>query len=277
MQRRTLLKSIAAGYAALAGRSVLAQDGSIVAPIDAATAARMQHKAKHFDNDFEDDFYLTSEQKNNLLMPVMNKMAQAKKIIGFGFFNLLSFDDLLKTVARSPSGAFTKAELDFIEATFFRDAREYGFYGSKVSHELTTKIDANKTTKMPGTGHYLFRGRPEVLYAELKKDVGRDIVLTSGIRSVVKQLDLFLAKAVQCNGNLSRASRSLAPPGYSFHGAGDFDVGKVGLGADNFTDSFADTDVYKRLTDLGYVNIRYTQTNFYGVRFEPWHIKVTDS
>ncbi len=127
MQRRTLLKSIAAGYAALAGRSVLAQDGSIVAPIDAATAARMQHKAKHFDNDFEDDFYLTSEQKNNLLMPVMNKMAQAKKIIGFGFFNLLSFDDLLKTVARSPSGAFTKAELDFIEATFFRDAREYGF------------------------------------------------------------------------------------------------------------------------------------------------------
>lgn len=277
MQRRTLLKGFAGSYAALAAGKALAQDGTITMPIDPKTAARMQYKAKHFDEDFEDDFYLTEEQKKTLLIPVLKKISLAKKTLGFGHFNLVSYDELLKTVARSTLGAFTKPELDFIEEAFFRDAREYGFYGEKVSMELTTKIDTSKTIKMPGTGHFLFKGRPEVLYAELKKDVGDGIVLTSGIRSVVKQLDLFLAKGVQCNGNMSRASRSLAPPGYSFHGAGDFDVGKIGLGADNFTDTFANTDVYKRLIDLGYVNIRYTQTNFYGVRFEPWHIKVSDT
>ena len=47
---------------------------------------------------------------------------------------------------------------------------------------------------------------------------------------MVKQMHLFLAKPRQSNGNLSKASSSLAPPGYSFHGIGDFDVGKIGLG-----------------------------------------------
>lgn len=277
MQRRTLLKGLAGSAAALAAGRSFAQDGQIAMPIDDKTAARMQFKAKNPDVDYDDDLYLSEEQKKLLLHPVLSKLSQAKKILGFGHFNLVSYDELLKTVARTERGAFTKTELDFIEGTFFRDARDYGFYGAKVSKVLTDKINSSKTIKMPGTGHFLFKGRPEVLYAELKKDVGDGIVLTSGIRSVVKQLDLFLAKGAQCNGNLSRASRSLAPPGYSFHGAGDFDVGKIGLGADNFTDSFADTDVYKRLIDLGYVNIRYTESNNYGVRFEPWHIKVSES
>jgi len=70
------------------------------------------------------------------------------------------------------------------------------------------------------------------------------------------------------------ASRSLAPPGYSFHGVGDFDVGKKGYGIDNFTEKFTKTDVYKKLNDLGYIRFRYHQDNYLGVRFEPWHIKV---
>ena len=81
-------------------------------------------------------------------------------------------------------------------------------------------------------------------------------------------------KAMETGGNLSQASRSLAPPGYSFHAAGDFDVGKVGFGPDNFTEAFARTDEYRRLIDLGYVEIRYTETNPFGVRHEPWHIKI---
>lgn len=273
MQRRNLIKGLITGFATLQTRKSFAQDGNMVAPLDPALASRMQFKAKHFDEDFADDFYL-SEPQRKLMFSVLGKIASAKKTVGFGYFNLMSLDELLKFTAKSPMGAFNRTELDFIEATFFRDAKAYGFFGEKVSTELTSKIDVSKTIKIAGTGHYLYKGRPEVLYGELKKDVGTDIVLTSGIRSVVKQLDLFLSKAVQCGGNLSRASRSLAPPGYSFHGSGDFDVGKIGLGADNFTDSFAATDVYKRLIDLGYVNIRYTETNFYGVRFEPWHIKV---
>ena len=70
------------------------------------------------------------------------------------------------------------------------------------------------------------------------------------------------------------ASRSLAPPGYSFHGVGDFDVGKKGYGIHNFTERFTQTNVYKNLTDLGYIKFRYERDNNFGVRFEPWHIEV---
>ena len=58
---------------------------------------------------------------------------------------------------------------------------------------------------------------------------------------------LFLSKAHESKGNLSMASRSLAPPGYSYHGISDFDVGQVGFGVNNFTEKFTDTDVFKKL------------------------------
>jgi LAS superfamily LD-carboxypeptidase LdcB len=90
----------------------------------------------------------------------------------------------------------------------------------------------------------------------------------------MKQFLLFLNKANKNKGNLSMASRSLAPPGYSFHGIGDFDVGKKGYGIHNFTERFTKTNVYKRLTDLGYIKFRYERDNDLGVRFEPWHIEV---
>jgi len=104
--------------------------------------------------------------------------------------------------------------------------------------------------------------------------VGEKLLLTSGIRNVVKQMHLFLSKTRQSNGNISKASRSLAPPGYSFHGIGDFDVGKIGLGEANFTIDFSNTEEFQRLITLGYVDIRYTDTNRCGVRYEPWHIKI---
>ena len=104
--------------------------------------------------------------------------------------------------------------------------------------------------------------------------MGDTVVLTSGVRGVAKQMYLFVNKAVDTGGNLSMASRSLAPPGYSFHGAGDFDVGKKGFGYRNFTEDFARTDEYKKLRDLGYIDIRYPMGNLYGVRYEPWHVKV---
>jgi len=102
-------------------------------------------------------------------------------------------------------------------------------------------------------------------------------VLTSGVRSVIKQFLLFLNKAYANDGNLSLASRQLAPPGYSFHGIGDFDVGQAGFGYYNFTEKFIATDVYKKLADLGYLTLRYPQDNMLGVRFEPWHIKVKET
>ena len=104
--------------------------------------------------------------------------------------------------------------------------------------------------------------------------MGNEVILTPGVRSIVKQMHLFLAKAIEANGNLSRASRSLAPPGHSYHGIGDFDIGKIGYGAKNFTADFSSTAEYQKIAKLGYVDIRYPTDNLFGARFEPWHIKI---
>ena len=161
-----------------------------------------------------------------------------------------------------------------MEEIFFEDAARYGFYGAKVLEEITAEVPKRATVKVRGSGHYLFKGRSLDLFEKIRRDVGEDVVLTSGVRGVVKQMQLFLSKAVALDGDLSAASRRLAPPGHSYHGIGDFDVGKRGFGHANFTPEFATTDEYRRLLDLGYVDIRYPQGNPYGVRYEPWHVKV---
>ncbi len=287
MERRHFCQSLLVGLGLGATGSLLAAEeeelsSSPSAPqkqplnplVDSEQALRMQHKIDHYNEDFTDDIYLSSERMP-LFKNVLAKLSKAQSAVGYGRFNLMTFDGLLRIAADQPNiGAFTAEELQFIEEIFFTDAKNYGFYGEKVTDKLTAQIRERDTIKIAGSGHYLFRGKPEALYREITRDVGSDIVLTSGIRSVVKQLHLFLLKAESTKGNLSRASRSLAPPGHSFHGISDFDVGKTGWGYRNFSDQFAESDVFKRLIDLGYVDIRYTRTNSFGVRFEPWHIKV---
>jgi LAS superfamily LD-carboxypeptidase LdcB len=169
---------------------------------------------------------------------------------------------------------FSRGELNFLEELFFTSARRYGFFGQKVQDQITAVVPKKDRYKVPYTGHFLYRGESFKLYQKVRNDLGREIVLSSGIRSIVKQSYLFLAKTIQTGGNLSRASRSLAPPGHSFHGVGDFDVGKKGFGLRNFTTAFARTKEFRRLVELGYVAMRYPQGNLLGVRFEPWHIKV---
>ncbi|BFM17571.1 hypothetical protein R50073_37540 [Maricurvus nonylphenolicus] len=231
-------------------------------------------KVRFFEDDFSDDIFLPETQQP-LLTSVLLRMERVQRITGHGNYNLLSFDEMIK-VARNYSsvGSFEKSELEFMEKVFFTNASEYGFLGDKVTNELTEKIKKADTYKVPYSGHYLFKNESLAYYEKLKSDVGSSIILTSGIRSNVKQMHLFLAKCSKSSFNLSKASRSLAPPGHSYHGIGDFDVGKVGYGAANFTDEFAKTDEFKRMLDLGYVQIRYTEDNRLGVRFEPWHIKV---
>ncbi len=210
-----------------------------------------------------------------LLYAISLKLKHVQKLIGYGNFNLLGFDELLKIARAYPRiGVFSKEELDYIEKIFYEEATKYGFYGKKVTHELSDSIKKKETVKVAHSGHYLYKGEPSELYARLQKEIGPSVVLTSGVRSVVKQLDLFLYKAQKLEGNYSIAAHSLAPPGYSFHGIGDFDVGKVGLGYNNFTSVFAHTKEYRSLQKLGYISIRYPENNPFGVRFEPWHIKV---
>lgn len=238
------------------------------------SAASLQEKITRFDVNFTDDIIL-SEDEYKLMVQTLERVNRVQDYVGFGNFNVLSFDDAIKYSKASPRiGEFTAAELDFMDRLFSYDSSRLGFFGEKVISKQTNVIHDKDIIKMPGTGHYVFRGHSEEFYKKLRSEVGESLVLTSGVRNIFKQYQLFLAKTVQANGNLSRASRSLAPPGHSYHAIGDFDVGQMGGGYSNFTAEFAETDEFKRLQDLGYVQIRYTADNNFGVRYEPWHIRV---
>jgi hypothetical protein len=231
-------------------------------------------KLRNFDADHVEDVRLARGEMATL-KSVVARLRRVRSIVGHGNFALLSFDEMLRVSrAYSKVGRFPKKELDFFEDVFYRDATHYGFYGDKVLSRLTDRVPNRSSTKIRRTGQYLFKGTPLVTYEQIRAKLGDDVVLTSGVRGMAKQMYLFLAKAQRTNGNLSRASRSLAPPGYSFHAAGDFDVGKRGWGARNFSTDFAKTDVFKKLVDLGYARLRYPKDNRLGVRYEPWHIKV---
>lgn len=231
-------------------------------------------KIRNFDGDFPGYIYL-SEINQLLLAPTIERLERVQRFIGHGNFNLIGFDEMLYFARNYKEiGDFDPAEIAFMEEIFFNDATEYGFFGEKVTPDLTHRILQSEVEKIGGSGHFLLKGDSLKQYQQIHRDVGNNLLLTSGIRNLVKQMHLYLSKTRQSNGNLSKASRSLAPSGYSFHGIGDFDVGKIGLGEANFTIDFSNTEEFKRLIRLGYVDIRYTDTNRYGVRYEPWHIKI---
>ena len=233
------------------------------------------NKMQNFESSHSEDIYL-KENQYPLLISAFKRLDRVQNLVGHGNFNVISFDDMRRYGARYPSvGQFSSEELSFLEEVFADEVSRYGFFGEKVITNLTTVIPTKDRIKVSKTGHFLFRGDSEKLYEQVQKDLGGQVFLTSGIRSIVKQSHLFLAKTIHSRGNLSKASRSLAPPGHSFHGVGDFDVGKIGFGLKNFTADFAKTDEFKTLVDLGYVDMRYPKGNLLGVRYEPWHIKVS--
>ena len=220
------------------------------------------------------DVYLQKEYIDTFLN-VQQKLQRVKRTVGYGNFNIISFDETLKIGEyHSKVGKFTKKELEFMEYIFYYDPAIHGFYGNRTCDNITDRISKKEVKKIPYTGHYLFRGKPEETYKHVSKDIGSTLVLTSGVRSIVKQMSLFLDKLDNCNANLSRAGKSLAPPAYSYHSKGDFDVGKKGFGYDNFTARFALTKEFRQMRKLKYIDMRYTVNNSDGVRFEPWHVKI---
>ena len=110
------------------------------------------------------------------------------------------------------------------------------------------------------------KGEPETLYNQIKKDIGNQVILTSGVRNIVKQMH-FLAKAIEANGNLSRAFRTLLSWNRRFRHRQDL------LWVEKFTTAFSRTTEYQKFARLDYVDIRYPAENLFGVRFEPWYIK----
>lgn len=278
MHRRTFLKHSATAIALL--YSPIVFHGTADAASRNNSVALDSHikdqlmKNRLFDSVFNDDVFLN---KNRLpvLESSLDRLKRLQSTVGYANFSLLSFDDAVNiSKSYSKVGPFTRQELIFLEELFYYRASSIGFMGQKPIKNLTSRIKKKTVSKIAGTGNYLYRGKPIEMYNRIKTQIGEDVILTSGVRSVMKQFYLYLNKVKKSNGNLSMASRSLAPPGYSFHGVGDFDVGKIGFGIDNFTERFTQTDVYKRLADLGYIRFRYERDNDLGVRFEPWHIEV---
>lgn len=242
--------------------------------LDDAEIDSYLRKIRNFDAIFPSDIYLDPRYEP-LLLKTSRHLARVESYMGHGNFNLMSFDEMLRAGRNfSQIGAFEADELNFLEEVFFANPTRYGFFGKKISQEITEAIPKNGVAKIANSGHFLLKGESLNLYNQLRKDVGEDLILTSGVRSIVKQMHLFLAKTIEANGNLSRASRSLAPPGHSYHGVGDFDIGKIGFGERNFTADFSTTEEYQKIARLGYVDIRYPTDNLFGVRFEPWHIKL---
>ncbi len=253
-------------------------EGTIAAPeIDVASPSQLRAviKARDFDRAYDDDL-LVSEQQWDLLVRTAARLERAQVVVGHGNFNRMGFDEIIEfSHSYSDIGTFEVDELALMDELFHADASRYGFLGEKVIENLSDRLERKDLKRIPGTGHYLLRGPSLEKYERITADLGDSVLLTSGVRGLAKQYQLFLRKAVETQGNLSQAARSLAPPGYSFHAVGDFDIGKRGLGAANFTESFAETDEFKKLIDLGYIDIRYPEANEYGVRHEPWHIKIT--
>lgn len=223
----------------------------------------------------EEQHVWIKERQIGTFLSTCEKIEKVKRIVGYGNFNILSFDHLLIYAARySQVGAFSKKEKDLMEEMFYEDPRKYGFYGKRTAPSITTTIAEKEVVKIPHTGHYLFKGHSQKYFDRVINDVGSSLVLTSGVRSVVKQMNLYFNKIKSTRGNISLASRSLAPPAFSYHSIGDFDVGKKGWGHKNFTASFARTEEFWKLRRLPYISIRYTLGNKDGVRFEPWHVEI---
>ena len=269
-------------------KDVLAQAGavseksaggaSLAAPLtDDASLRDYLYKMQHFDKPHPGDIYLTAVQAP-LFVSVRNKLEALQKHVGHLNFQVLSLDDGRLQARRMAGGhgGFTPEELSFMEELFYADAGSYGFMDQKPFNSFTYAIPPREVTRVADMGNYIYRGAAEARWGEIHKLLGDEVVLTSGVRGVLKQFLLFLNKAERNNGNLSLASRSLAPPGYSFHGVGDFDVGQRGLAEKNFTATFMETPVFAALNELGYISLRYPKDNLLGVRFEPWHIKVVE-
>ncbi len=218
---------------------------------------------------FVEDRYLDSFNSIRI------KLKLIQNHVGYGNFNIIGFDEMLKIAKYSNKiESFNSLELEFLESIFYYDPSSHGFYGERISQNISQTINKKEIIKIPRTGHYLFKGEPKETYQRMKDDIGDSLTLTSGVRSIVKQTKLFLDKIHSVEGNISIASKSLAPPAYTYHSIADFDVGKKGFGHANFTSRFALTQEFLKMRKLKYIDMRYTINNKDGVRYEPWHVKV---
>ena len=220
------------------------------------------------------DIYLSQEDFITLSL-LRERFKRLKKFVGYANFNIISYNSALYYARNySAVGKFTPEEVYLMERFFYEDPTRYGFYGERTVENISDSIKRSDLQKISRSGHFIFKGPSLDSYNRLQVDVDtKDIILTSGVRSVVKQMRLFVDKLYRNKGNLTKTTNAIAPPAYSYHSTGDYDLGKKGFGYDNFTPRFALTKEYSELKKLSYIEMRYTLLNNDGVRYEPWHIK----
>jgi hypothetical protein len=269
MDRRTFLK-----IASLIGMSSTTMFSSLLNAKEITSIVNMKELNDNKNSDFiiDNNTGFFDIKTSKLALSTYKKLEKVNEKIGYANFNIISFDDLIAKSIEI-NNPFTKQEISFMEFLFNLNANELGFFGEKTVMELTNKVSDNDITYLWKYNNYMFKDSM-ITFEKLSKDVGSTLSLTSGIRNVPKQTTLFLRKILKTKGNVFEAASEIAPPAYSYHTICDFDVGKVGLGEKNFTSIFAKTNEYKKLSSLGYVDVRYNEDNQYGVIFEPWHIKI---
>ena len=209
------------------------------------------------------------------LASVNQRLTTVRDVVGFGNFNVLSFDEMLEFGRRySQIGEFTRSELDLLESLFTRMLRDTVSLARNLSARSPSGSTCAMSSRFRITGHYVFSGKSLALYEKVLKQVGGNLTLTSGCA----------ASSSRCSSSSPGRRRRRQPlAGIALIGATGvlisrrrrFRRGYQGWGERNFTDDFASTDEFRSLLDLGYIDIRYPKDNRKGVRFEPWHIKVT--
>ncbi len=170
-------------------------------------------KMRRFDSPHPSDITLPP-QRIPVLRAATDRLGRLERTVGHGFFYLLGFDEAVRIARGYPAvGAFSPQELALIDELFHADASAYGFMGMKPLNSLTATIPAREVYKVPGMGNFVYQGEPRATWETIRRLLGEDVVLTSGVRGIMKQFHLFLTKAATNGGNLSLASRSLARRG----------------------------------------------------------------
>jgi len=231
--------------------------------------------------------YVLSSSQLDTARSIVRKLSNVQKRISDEKFNLISFSDIFDEKLYPDeqdfiaATRFTKEEKAFIENIFSLCARKYGFNDPRLTSDLFYEIDKNDIIKIAGSNQYLFKDDAYDTYMSILEYVKTkdahtfsQTTVTSGIRGIPKQLHIFLRKVIFCDGSLSKASKSVAPPGYSYHLTGDFDIGIRGLGYKNFTLDFKETKLFKYIMQIdSEAFLRYPEKGQSHVQFEPWHIR----
>ncbi|HID98410.1 MAG TPA: hypothetical protein EYP57_09545, partial [Thermodesulfobacteriaceae bacterium] len=183
------------------------------------------HKTPDPDMGLEDDVWATPSQ-TLMIYSCLDKLNRVQRLTGFGKFNYICMKKtLLLAWQRRKTGRFkgsepettipfTTKEKDFMRSFFGLDAANYGFYGKRVVCDMEYSIRPDELQYMGG--HYIRKGPAMDRFRKIKDQVERhpalvnlisdpvknslDMVITSGIRNIPKQMRLFFNKAVKLQG-----------------------------------------------------------------------------